>query len=124
MCSAWLIRGATVEDAAIIAHHRLAMFRDMGEVPSEDAGNRLRQASEKAIAAALAEGSYLGWLASDAAECVIAGAGVHIKPHLPRIVPGAHEIAVGAVPLVVNVYGCGSFGRHDSCCQKLFRVVT
>ncbi len=97
------IRRATVEDAAIVARHRVGMFSDMGQVPTEALANELLRASTSALAALLREGSYLGWFAVDPQERVLAGAGVHIKPQLPRI---THEgrIATGPVPLAVNVY--------------------
>jgi hypothetical protein len=31
----YTIRPATVSDAAVIAEHRVGMFRDMGEIPTE-----------------------------------------------------------------------------------------
>jgi GNAT superfamily N-acetyltransferase len=97
------IRRATAEDAALIARHRVGMFSDMGQVPTEALANELLRASTVALAALLREGSYLGWFAIDAQENVLAGAGVHMKPQLPRI---THEgrIATGPVPLAVNVY--------------------
>jgi GNAT superfamily N-acetyltransferase len=97
------IRRATVEEAAVIARHRVGMFSDMGQVPTEALANELLQASTSVLAALLREGSYLGWFAIDLQERVLAGAGVHVKPQLPRI---THEgrIATGPVPLAVNVY--------------------
>jgi GNAT superfamily N-acetyltransferase len=97
------IRRATAGDAALIARHRVGMFSDMGQVPTEALANELLQASTVALAALLREGSYLGWFAIDAQENVLAGAGVHMKPQLPRI---THEgrIATAPVPLAVNVY--------------------
>jgi GNAT superfamily N-acetyltransferase len=97
------VRRATVDDAAVIARHRVGMFSDMGQVPTQALANELLQTSTEALAALLREGSYLGWFAIDAQEEVLAGAGVHIKPQLPRI---THEgrIATAPLPLAVNVY--------------------
>jgi GNAT superfamily N-acetyltransferase len=97
------IRQATLSDAAVIAHHRVSMFRDMGEVPTQALAAELLEASQAELAALLRAGSYVGWLAVGAHNEVLAGAGVHIRPTLPRI---THEgrVAAGPLPLAVNVY--------------------
>ena len=100
----YTIRHATARDAAVVAHHRVAMFREMGEVTSDAVAERLRTASAAALEAALADGSYLGWLALDSDQRVIAGAGVHVKPQLPRPSLDGLRIVTAAAPLVVNVY--------------------
>jgi GNAT superfamily N-acetyltransferase len=99
----YTIRRATLSDAAVIAHHRVSMFRDMGEVPTQVLAAELLEASQAELAAQLRDGSYVGWLAVGAHDEVLAGAGVHIKPTLPRI---THEgrVATGPLPLAVNVY--------------------
>lgn len=77
------IRPATVEDAAIIAHHRRAMFQAMG---FEDQEN-LRTMEDKFrawVIARIRRGEYLGWLATDDQGTVVAGAGMWIiqwPPH-------------------------------------------
>jgi len=98
------IRHATASDAAIIAHHRVAMFQDMGEVPSAVLSSQLRSRSSAALAAMFREGSYVGWLAIEAGGRVIAGAGAQIKPQLPRISHDGAGVAVMPVALVLNVY--------------------
>jgi GNAT superfamily N-acetyltransferase len=98
----YVIRRASVDDAAIIAKHRVTMFRDMGQVPTDAMAAELLELSTPALTATLRDGSYVGWLALDAKGDIVAGAGVHIKPQLPR--PSADRIAVTPVPLVVNVY--------------------
>jgi GNAT superfamily N-acetyltransferase len=99
----FVIRAATVSDAAIVARHRVAMFSDMGQVPTPALADELLRASTADLAVLLTDGSYRGWLAVDAQGRVLAGVGVHIKPLLPRI---SHEglVATGPVPLAVNVY--------------------
>jgi GNAT superfamily N-acetyltransferase len=99
-----VIRRATAGDAATIARHRVSMFRDMGQVPTEDLANQLLSESTSALKVALDDGSYVGWLALDGKEEVAAGAGVHIKPQLPRITHDGTRVASSSVPLVVNVY--------------------
>ena len=97
------IRQVAVGDAAVAAHHRTRMFQDMGEVPQHLVDD-LRRSSELMLAALLASGEYIGWFALDGAGTVIAGAGVHIKAHLPRIALHGGGVADSSVPLVVNVY--------------------
>ncbi len=99
----YTIRRSTPSDAAVIAQHRVSMFRDMGEVPTPALATELLEASRTALAALLREGSYVGWLAVAAHDEVLAGAGVHIKSTLPRI---THQglVAAGPLPLAVNVY--------------------
>ncbi len=100
--SPYTIRQATVSDAGIVARHRVAMFCNMGQVPTQALAEELLQASASELAVLLGDGSYRGWLAV-AERRVLAGVGVHIKPQLPRI---SHEgrLATGPVPLAVNVY--------------------
>jgi len=106
------IRRAAVSDAAVIAHHRVAMFQDMGQVPTAALAATLLEASTAALATVLADGSYVGWLAIDAGGQVVGGAGVHIKPQLPRIALDGAAVVTAPVPLVVNVYTePGSRGR-------------
>jgi hypothetical protein len=82
---AYRIRLASVDDAVAIARHRVNMFRDMGEVPTDALASKLLSASTIAIRQALNGRSYVGWLAIDEEGKVIAGAGVHVKRRRPRI---------------------------------------
>jgi GNAT superfamily N-acetyltransferase len=100
----YTIRPATVGDAAIIAGHRVGMFRDMGQVPTDALATALLEASTYALAALLREDSYIGWFAIDRNDRVLAGAGVHLKPQLPRISHDGALVVTAPVPLVVNVY--------------------
>lgn len=93
-----------VSDAAVIAGHRVAMFRDMGEVPTDDLGSQLLNATTSALAALLREGSYIGFLAVGADQAIIGGAGAHVRPQLPRISSNGTYVATRPVPLLVNVY--------------------
>jgi hypothetical protein len=97
-----IIRRATVDDVPVVARHRVAMFCDMGQVPTEAMAAQLLELSLPALGAALRDGSYVGWLAVDATGDIVAGAGVHIKPQLPRPAPDHATIASGPVPLVLN----------------------
>jgi GNAT superfamily N-acetyltransferase len=89
---------ALPEDAAIIAHHRAAMFRDMGSINDEEAA-KLEAEVLPHLRQMLADWRYAGWLIEDSAK-VVAGGGVLIRQELPRpkILEG------GAAAHVVNVY--------------------
>jgi GNAT superfamily N-acetyltransferase len=104
MTPGYTIRRAGVGDAATIARHRVAMFRDMGHVPTEAIAAALLQASAPALGALLQDGAYVGWLALDDSQAVVAGAGAHVKPQLPRVALDGSRIVTEALPLVVNVY--------------------
>lgn len=98
------IRQATVNDAAVIARHRVGMFCDMGQVPTEALAITLLETSTAALGALLREGSYIGWLAIAENDRVIAGAGAHVHSQLPRISHDGIAVTTAPVPLVVNVY--------------------
>jgi GNAT superfamily N-acetyltransferase len=100
----FLVRRATVDDVDVVARHRVAMFRDMGEIASETLEQVLLEASTKALAVCLANATYLGWLATDAGGAVRAGAGVQLRSQLPRIAMDGKRVETGPAPLVLNVY--------------------
>ncbi|MBV8805303.1 MAG: GNAT family N-acetyltransferase [Sinobacteraceae bacterium] len=116
------IRPCKPDDAAIIARHRVEMFRDMGQVPTEDLARELLAKSTSALAAALADDTYVGWFAVDSDRKVIAGAGAHIKSQLPRVSPTGTRIESGPVPLVVNVYTVPEW-RGRGIARALMRVL-
>jgi GNAT superfamily N-acetyltransferase len=116
------IRCATVGDASAIARHRVEMFRDMGQVPTDELASKLLSESTRALAVALADESYVGWLTHDGKGQVVAGAGVHIKPQLPRITRDGSRVATSPVPLVVNVY-TEPHWRRRGIAQALMKTV-
>lgn len=98
MRSPYAVRAADRADAAVIAHHRAAMFRDMGQVePAEMAA--LESASCECLTRALEKGEYVGWLVVSAGE-VVAGGGLIVHELLPR--PG--QLSGGEEAYVLNVY--------------------
>lgn len=96
--STYIIRPATPADAPAIAHHRAAMFRDMGLIPGSEV-ERHEKAALAYLAPALPSGEYLGWVV-EAAGTVVAGGGVLVRRLLPR--PGFPE--AGDEAYVLNVY--------------------
>jgi GNAT superfamily N-acetyltransferase len=118
------IRRATTHDATVVARHRVAMFRDMGDLPDEAIAEQLFESSRTALAAFLADGSYAGWLAVTGGGDVLGGAGAHVKPQLPRIAPNGARLETAPVPLVVNVYTeprCRRTGIARALMQELLR---
>jgi GNAT superfamily N-acetyltransferase len=61
------------------------MYRDMGDVPESDEA-RLVDATTAYLRSALESGEYLAWLAfaADAPENIVAGAGLIVRPMIPR----------------------------------------
>jgi GNAT superfamily N-acetyltransferase len=94
----YTLRLAVAEEAPILARHRAAMFRDMGEV-DDPAASIIENASEDHLAALIEAREYFGFLAEHEGE-VVAGGGVWLRPVLPR--PGALQGALEAY--VLNVY--------------------
>jgi GNAT superfamily N-acetyltransferase len=98
MNSEYRIRRATVEDAPVIARHRAAMFRDMGDASGDDVA-RIESASILYLRRMISERRFLGWLAERQGE-VVAGGGLVVSQLLPR--PGA--VDGGEQALILNVY--------------------
>jgi GNAT superfamily N-acetyltransferase len=120
------IRLATPADAALIAHHRVRMFQDMGQLPPA-AVDPLREAAENFLAEALARGEYVGWLLAPEAEPdkVVAGAGVQLRRALPHpIDPGSGEVGVasGRHGIVLNVFTEPDW-RRQGLAERLMRQI-
>jgi ribosomal protein S18 acetylase RimI-like enzyme len=106
MTVAFAVRRAAAADIPMLACHRAAMFRDMGKLapPLEDV---LREKTARYLDDALPRGEYLAWLAEDSAvrPAVIGGAGVQLRPILPRPPEdGAGDVVLGPEAIVLNVY--------------------
>ena len=78
----YALRVATTADASAIARHRVSMFRDMGMLHDHDAA-ALEAGAQAHLTTALADGTYFGWLIKHDGV-VVAGAGVIVRPLLPR----------------------------------------
>jgi ribosomal protein S18 acetylase RimI-like enzyme len=101
----FIVRQADAADISHLAHHRAAMFRDMGQVarPLDEA---LERATASYLREALPRGEYLAWVAEQngTPATVIGGAGVQLRPILPRPRPGAEDLELGPEAIVLNVY--------------------
>jgi ribosomal protein S18 acetylase RimI-like enzyme len=98
-----LVRRGTVADISAVAHHRVGMYRDMGVIPPSDEA-RLFDATTTYLRSALESGEYIAWLAvtSGKPEQVVAGAGLIVRPMIPR--PGIAGGIEEREAQVVNVY--------------------
>jgi GNAT superfamily N-acetyltransferase len=99
------IRDASVDDVAALARHRAEMFRDMGQLRDESY-DALVRASAEYFARTIPIGEYVAWVASPAAapDTIVGGAGVQLRPMLPRPDETAPELVLGPEGLVVNVF--------------------
>jgi GNAT superfamily N-acetyltransferase len=99
------IRRATAGDADVLAHHRAAMFRDMGSLRAEDY-DALHEASRPWFADAIPAGEYVAFVASPAGRPgeVVGGAGMQLRRLLPRPRADGAGIELRPQALVMNVY--------------------
>jgi ribosomal protein S18 acetylase RimI-like enzyme len=99
------VRQAGTSDIPRLAQHRAAMFRDMGQLPSHQEEPLVR-ATASYLHDALPRGHYLAWVAEDAGTppVTIGGAGVQLRPILPRPRPGDDDLELGPEAIVLNVY--------------------
>lgn len=99
------IRPATAADAAVLAHHRAGMFRDMGELPDE-LHDTLVQAATAYFARAIPDGRYVAWVAQagDPPDEIVGGAGLQLRELLPRPDPTRARLVRGPQGLIRNVF--------------------
>jgi ribosomal protein S18 acetylase RimI-like enzyme len=99
------IRKATLADVALLARHRAGMFRAMGRL-NADWEASLERATTDYPRSALPRGEYLGWVAEIASPSPepVGGAGVQLRPILPRPRPSGEGIELGPEAIVLNVY--------------------
>ncbi|HWA58262.1 MAG TPA: GNAT family N-acetyltransferase [Gemmatimonadales bacterium] len=98
------VRFATAADAAILADHRVSMFRDMGAIRPELEPELLRT-SAAYFAAAIPSGEYVGWIGHAHGDpAPVSGAGVQFRSLLPRPTLDGASLLLGREGLVLNVY--------------------
>lgn len=97
----WSIRRGTTADARTIASHRVRMMLEIGHTTAD--ADALEAASARWFEEGIPRGDYRAWLAATADETVIAGAGVHLRPIIPRPAPDG-SVLTGLQGLVVNVF--------------------
>jgi len=94
----YVMRAVSAHDAGIVAAHRAAMFRDMGQVSGEE-HDELLKTSRPWIAGLLANGAYVGKLIEHE-NAIVAGGGIWLRELGPT--PGC--LRVGKWAHLVNVY--------------------
>ena len=99
------VRQADAADIPHLAHHRVAMFRDMGKLASALAEPLVR-ATISFLRDAMPRGEYLGWVAYDVAAppSIVGGAGVQLRTIMPRPRPSGDALELGPEAIILNVY--------------------
>ena len=118
------VRRATLADVPTIAHHRVAMFRDMGEL-DEPGADALRRATVSLLERMMPTGEYIGWLAAPAGQPaqVVAGAGAQVRTLLPRPLAHGMSLRVGPEAIVVNVYTEPAWRRRGAARTLMEQVI-
>jgi ribosomal protein S18 acetylase RimI-like enzyme len=117
------VRPADVADVSHLAYHRAAMFRDMGQLATHQEAP-LKDATRDYLRVALPRGEYLAWVAEDSAAppAIIGGAGVQLRPILPRPRPGTEDVELGPEAIILNVYVEPAW-RRRGVAEALMRAV-
>jgi GNAT superfamily N-acetyltransferase len=135
------LRRLTPDDAGVAAQHRAAMFHEMGSLAAPDIAP-LIEATTAYLRVAITEGEYYGWLAlpSDATsptpsaqgapdgagggtESIAGGAGIQLRPLLPRPDPKGSGLLTGRQGLILNVYVQPRFRRQGLARQLVEAVL-
>lgn len=118
-----VVRRATVADSAVVARHRVWMFRDMGTLPAEQ-GPALERAAEAYFRRAIPAESYVGWLAAPGGRPgeIVGGAGIQIRESIPRLRLDRAGVDPGPQGLIVNVYTDQAW-RRRGIAELLMREV-
>ena len=118
-----IFRLATAADAAVLADHRVSMFREMGAI-RPDLEERLRQTSAAYFATAIPAGEYIGWIGHPAGETTpVAGAGVQFRSLLPRPTLAGDGLLLGREGLVLNVYTVKGWRRRGVARQLMETII-
>jgi ribosomal protein S18 acetylase RimI-like enzyme len=107
------VRAARSADIPLLGQHRALMFRDMGQLPPGGEA-ALAHATEVYLRDALPRGEYLAWIAESTGPSpqAIGGAGVQLRPMLPRPRSPAGELELGPEAIVLNVYVAPTWRRR------------
>lgn len=118
------VRLATTADAPVLARHRAEMFRDMGDLADGHYGPFLT-AAEREIAAWLASGDYVGFVASPPGHPgeIVAGAGIQVRKLLPRPLENHAGIGIGPEAIVLNVFTERSWRRRGIAERLMQHVI-
>ncbi|TMF04677.1 MAG: GNAT family N-acetyltransferase [Chloroflexi bacterium] len=122
-CHMSVIRRATVADAAVLARHRVEMFREMGQVTPGVSG-RLFEASRAYFVEAISAERYIGWLYESAPgpNEVIGGVGIQLRELAPRPDRTGQHLPSGPEGYVLNVF-TESQCRRQGVAESLMRAL-
>lgn len=98
-------RLAVPADVDVLARHRVAMFRDMRAIdPSMETA--LYEAARAALPGVIANEEYVAWIAetTDDPSIIVGGAGVQVRPLLPRPDRSGRKLLQGIEGLIMNVF--------------------
>jgi GNAT superfamily N-acetyltransferase len=117
------IRRATLADAAILARHRVEMFREMGQLAAELSAP-LFDASRAYFVEAIPAERYVGWVCepSSGPKEVIGGAGIQLRELAPRPDRAGQHLASGPEGYVLNVFTEPQWRRHGVA-ESLMRAL-
>jgi GNAT superfamily N-acetyltransferase len=117
-----LLRHATVADVALLADHRVSMFRDMGIIKPE-LEESLRAASIAYFRAAIPGGEYVGWIATPAdGSSPAGGAGLQLRSLLPRPNLAGDGVLLGREGQLLNMYVAKPW-RSRGIAQQLVEAI-
>lgn len=111
------IRDATSADLPVLVHHRRMMWWDMGH-HDEAALALMRAAACEYFQAALADGSYRGFLAMNPAHHVIGGGGIVISPW-----PGTLGQRRPHRAMILNMYVEAAYRRQGVARTLMARMI-
>ncbi len=123
---AFRIRPATPLDAPLLAKHRVEMFRDMGRLADESTAAELRATTEPLIGEWITAGTYVGWMAEPVTRpgLVVGGAGIQLRPMLPRPGHNAPGLLSGPEAYVLNVFVERAWRRRGVASQLMEVVLS
>ena len=118
------IRRAVPEDADVLAHHRISMFRDMGSaVPQIE--QQVRDAAATQMREAMTKGEYVAWVAHPTGEraTIVGGAGVQLRRLFPRPDASGTGVLLGRDGIVLNVYVERAYRRRGIARQLMEAIL-
>jgi GNAT superfamily N-acetyltransferase len=111
------IRLATVNDIPVLIHHRRMMWWDMGR-QDVAALDRLNIAAQSYFSAAVADGSYRGFLAVTNDDKVVGGGGVVVSAW-----PGSFDQELPRRAMILNMYVEKAFRRRGIACALMEKMI-
>jgi ribosomal protein S18 acetylase RimI-like enzyme len=121
--SSFTVRAAVATDIPVLARQRVTMFRDMARLAPVLA-EPLELGTASFMRDALPRGEYLAWVAESTgrAPAIVGGAGVQLRPILPRPREDAVDLELGPEAMVLNVYVEPAW-RRQGIAEALMRAL-